>query len=126
VDPQFTSITGRFSADGRWIAYTSNESGTNEVSVRPFDAGTGSAGKPVMVTSGGGRTPLWRGDGKEIYYIAQDGTAMAVEVTTSAGFQAGTPKPMFKVPSGVLFWDVSPDGTRFLMPVPARDSGPIQ
>jgi len=85
--------------------------------VRPFDAATGSVGKPVVVTSGGGRVPLWRGDGKEIFYIAPDGTATAMEVNPGAAFQAGTPKPLFKVPAGVVFWDVAPDGTKFLMPV---------
>lgn len=120
VDPQFSSITGRFSPDGRWILYSSNESGTNEVSVRPFDAATGAVGKPVIVTSGGGRTPLWRGDGKEIFYLTTDGTATAMEVNAGTAFQAGTPKALFKVPAGVLFWDVSPDGMRFLMPVAAE------
>lgn len=118
VDAQFTSITGRFSPDGRWIVYSSNESGKNEVAVRPFDPASGTAGKPVIVTGGGGRAPLWRGDGKEIFYIAQDGTATAVEVSFSGGFQVGTPKPMYRVPAQVLFWDVLPDGTRFLMPLP--------
>jgi Tol biopolymer transport system component len=122
VDPQFSSVTGRFSPDGRWIAYSSNESGKNEISVRPFDAASGSAGNPVIVTSGGGRTPLWRGDGKELFYIAPDGTATAVEVKAGATFQTGSPKPLFKVPAGLLFWDVSPassgEATRFLMPVP--------
>jgi Tol biopolymer transport system component len=118
VDPQFSSVTGRFSPDGRWIAYSGNESGKNEVSVRPFDAATGTAGNPVIVTSGGGRTPLWRGDGKELFYMTADGTATALEVNAGASFQVGDPKPLFKTPPGVLFWDVSPDGTRFLMPVP--------
>ena len=125
VDPQFTSITGRFSPDGRWIAYSSNESGRNEVSVRPFDSATGSAGKPIVVTSGGGRTPLWRGDGKEIFYVTPDGTVTAMEVRTGAGLQAGTPRPLFKVPAGVLFWDVSPDGMRFLMPVATGGGTPV-
>jgi eukaryotic-like serine/threonine-protein kinase len=118
VDTQFSSITGRFSPDGRWIVYSSNESGRNEVSVRPFDSSTGVAGSAVVVTSGGGRTPLWRGDGKEIFYVAPDGIATAIEVNAAKGFQAGVPKPLFKVPAGVLFWDVAPDGNRFLMPVP--------
>ncbi|MGP0070602.1 MAG: TolB family protein [Bryobacteraceae bacterium] len=119
VDPQFSSVTGRFSPDGRWIAYSSNESGKNEISVRSFDAATGTAGNPVIVTSGGGRTPLWRGDGKELFYISADGTATAVDVKAGATFQTGAPKPLFKVPAGLLFWDVSPDGLRFLMPVPS-------
>jgi Tol biopolymer transport system component len=120
VDPKFTSVTGRFSPDGHWIAYTSNESGKNEVDVRPFDSATGTAGDPIIVTSGGGRTPLWRGDGKELYYIAPDGMATAVEVMPGAKFQGGPPQPLFKVPDGLLFWDVSPDGSRFLMPAPSR------
>ena len=117
VDPQFTSITARFSPDGRWIAYTSNESGKSEVAVRSFDPTTGTAGKPVFLTNGGGRTPLWRGDGKEIFYMDQDGNATALQLNTSSGIQAGTPKALFQVPTGVVFWDVSPDGNRFLMPV---------
>lgn len=119
VDPQFTSITGRFSPDGRWIIYSSNESGQNEVSVRTFDAATGLAGKPVVVTSGGGRTPLWRGDGKEIFYIASDGMVTARDVVLGNAFRAGSPKPLFPAPAGVLFWDVLPDGMRFLMPAPS-------
>jgi eukaryotic-like serine/threonine-protein kinase len=122
VDPQFSSVTGRFSPDGRWIAYTSNESGKNEVSVRPFDATTGSAGTPIVVTSNSGRSPLWSGDGKELFYMSADGTAMALDVKAGATFQTGVPKPLFKVPAGLLFWDVAPnstgDGSRFLMPVP--------
>ncbi len=124
IDPQFSSVTGRFSPDGHWIAYSSNESGKNEVSVRSFDAATGSVGSPVIVTSGGGRTPLWSGDSKELFYMSADGTATALDVKPGTTFQVGVPKPLFKVPAGLLFWDVSPassgDGTRFLMPVPGN------
>lgn len=119
VDPQFTSITARFSPDGRWIVYNSNESGKTEVSVRPFDPATGTPGMPIVVTSGGGRTPLWRGDGKEIFYLGPDGMVTAMEVNTASGFKAGAPKPLFKAPEAVSFWDVTPNGNRFLMPVPA-------
>jgi len=117
VDPQFSSITGHFSPDGRWILYSSNESGKNEIFVRPFDSATGAIGKPVAVTTGGGRTPLWRSDGKEIFYVTPDGFVTAMDVKAGASFEAGTPKALFKAPAGVLFWDVSPDGMRFLMPV---------
>jgi eukaryotic-like serine/threonine-protein kinase len=117
VDPRFASLMARFSPDGRWIIYSSNESGKNEISVRPFDSATGSAGDPVVVTSGGGRTPLWRGDGKEIFYIGGDGTMMAMEVNTRNGFQTGVPKSLFAIPAGATFWDAAPDGSRFLMPV---------
>ena len=116
VDNQFSSITGRFSPDGRWIIYSSNESGKTEVSARPFDSATGAIGNAVVITAEGGRYPLWRGDGKEIYYMNGEGMVMAMEVTPGKTFGKGTPKPLFKAPSGVLFWDVAPDGQRFLMP----------
>ena len=124
VDPQFASVTGRFSPDGRWIVYNSNESGKSEISVRPFNAATGIAGEPLIVTSGGGGTPLWSGDGKELFYIAPGGMATAVEVSAGATFHAGAPRPLFNVPSALLFWDVAPNTsgarTRFLMPVPGN------
>ncbi|MBZ5633258.1 MAG: hypothetical protein LAO55_09025 [Acidobacteriia bacterium] len=119
VDLQFNSITARFSPDGRWIAYTSNESGKNEVSVRPFDPVTGTSGKPTVLTSDGGRTPLWREDGKEIFYIDQDGMVTAMEVSIGTELKPAAPKHLFQMPPGVTFWDVTPDGARFLMPVPA-------
>ena len=75
-----------------------------------------------MVSKGGGNNPLWRRDGKELFYLSSDGFAMAVDVTTSGVFQEGIPKQMFKVPPGVLFWDVAPDGKRFVMPAPLISS----
>ena len=117
VDSRFSSITARFSPNGRWIAYTSNESSANEISVRPFDPVSGAPGAPIVLSSGGGRTPLWRGDSGEIFYLGPDGSVMAQEVNTRRGFRAGTPKRLFKASPGVAFWDVTPDGQRFLMPV---------
>ena len=123
----FPQAAGRFSPDGRWIAYQSNESGRDEIYVRPFDASaapgsSSTARAPVtgkwMVSKDGGEMPLWRHDGKELFYLAPNGMAMAVEVNTSGIFQAGIPKPLFKVPSGLLYWDVTADGQRFLMPTP--------
>jgi hypothetical protein len=71
------------------------------------------------VSKDGGTAPLWRRDGKELFYLGSDGNAMAVEVSTSGSFQAGVPKTLFKVPAGVSAWDVSSDGKRFLMVVPS-------
>ena len=125
---EFNEAVAKFSPDGRWISYASNESGKNEIYVRPFDpsSATGSSsagGTPVagkwMVSKGGGDNPLWRRDGKELFYLSPDGMAMAVDVSTSGVFQAGVPKALFKVPPGVLFWAVSSDGKRFLMPAPS-------
>jgi len=129
---EFNETIGRISPDGRWIAYSSDESGRGEIYVRPVDlsSATGTPvgqGTPVtgkwMVSKDGGTVPLWRHDGKELFYLsAVGGTAMAVDVSTSGVFQAGVPKTLFKVPAGVLFWDVTSDGKRFLMASPTGTS----
>jgi Tol biopolymer transport system component len=128
---EFNQAAGRFSPDGRWIAYSSDESGKDQIYVRPFDVSSAlgsssTGGTPVtgkwMVSKEGGTTPLWRRDGKELFYLSLDGQAMAVDVSTTGVFQAGIPKALFKVPRGVLFWDVSSDGNRFLMPAASAAS----
>jgi Tol biopolymer transport system component len=132
---EFSEGGGRISPDGRWVAYASDESGRQEIYVRPFaTAGAGPSsggGAPItgkwMVSKDGGTTPIWRGDGKELFYLsAVGGMAMAVDVDTKGVFQAGIPKPLFKVPAGVLFWDVSSDGKRFLMAAPSGASAANQ
>jgi eukaryotic-like serine/threonine-protein kinase len=113
----------RFSPDNRWFAYTSNKSGKDEAYVRAFDptfvpgSGNPTPGGEFIVSKGGGISPHWRADGKEMFYLAPDGSVMSVDVTTSPEFKAGVPKPLFKGPPGVIYWDVSSDGKRFLMPV---------
>jgi eukaryotic-like serine/threonine-protein kinase len=126
---QFNEVLGRFSPDGRWIAYASDESGKNEIYVRPVDlsstaTGTAAANAtPVtgkwMISKDGGNSALWRRDGKELFYLSSDGMAMAVAVSISGVFQAGVPKALFKVPADVTWWDISPDGKRFLMAAPS-------
>jgi len=124
----FNESTGRFSPDGRWIAYQSDESGRTEIYVQPFDASSAAksssaAGTPVtgkwMVSKGGGSSARWRGDGKELFYLSADGMATAVELSTNGAFQAGVPKPLFKVSAGLVNWDVTPDGKRFLFAAPS-------
>jgi serine/threonine protein kinase len=118
---------GQFSPDGRWIAYTSSESGTPEVYVRPFPRGEGK----WQLSGGGGRQPRWRDDGRELYYITHDGNLMAVEVTPGEDFVASAPVPLFD--AGVLAvsfyfygnqanYDVGAGGRRFLV---NRDVGRI-
>nr|MDQ5872485.1 hypothetical protein [Acidobacteriota bacterium] len=110
----FTEILARFSPDGRWIAYTSNESGKDEVYVVPFP---GPGGKWQISTSGG-RAPMWTRGGREIVYQAAGDEILAVEVRTGPTFQAGIPQVLFKThlrpPPGRQF-DVTPDGERFLV-----------
>ena len=131
---ELSEVRGRFSPDGRWIAYVSFESGRGEIYVRPFNPPSGGAmtaatGSPLrgkwMVSNAGGNEPRWRHDGKELLYLSPDGMMMAVEVSTNGVFQAGAPKSLFKVPAGVWFWDVDAEGKRFLMAEPSQTSAPV-
>jgi hypothetical protein len=74
VRTAFDEIEGRFSPDGRWVAYVSNQSGLHEVHVRgfatDFSSGSASTGGTTLVSRGGGNAPRWRGDGRELFYLA--------------------------------------------------------
>ncbi|MDD1679965.1 MAG: hypothetical protein LUO93_12375, partial [Methanomicrobiales archaeon] len=115
---EFIERDARFSPDGRWIAYSSDESGNDEVYVRPFvpgAAGGSASGGKWLVSKGGGRVPLWRADGKELYYLnSASFDQMAVAVTAEKAFQAGVPRRLFVAPQIISQPDVSADGTRFL------------
>jgi Tol biopolymer transport system component/tRNA A-37 threonylcarbamoyl transferase component Bud32 len=109
---------GRFSPDGKWVAYASNESGKWEVYVTSFPEAHGK----WQVSNAGGEQPRWRSDGKEFYYLASDGKIMAVPVTIGANFDAGTPAALFQAnprelvaTSEQFSYDVSKDGQRFLI-----------
>ena len=127
VKTPFAERAPRFPASGKFFSYTSNESGKDEAYVRPFDPQTGtSPGGQWMVSKGGGVSPHWRADGKEMFYVAPDGAMMSVEIDMKNGFQPGVPKQLFKLPGEIRFWDVTRDGQKFLIPVPvaAADSSP--
>ena len=109
---------GQFSPDGKWVAYASDESGTWEIYVTSFP---GAVGK-WQVSRGGGSEPRWRGDGKEIFYIAPSGMLMAVPINGETTFATGQPTPLFQVrgrapisSTDVFTYDVTKDGKRFLV-----------
>ena len=128
----FREILGEFSPDGRWVAYQSNESGRDEVYVRPFvppmDSNSAAATAPAtaagqwQVSAAGGIHPVWRRDGKELYYLNPAGAMMAVPITAGATLSLGAPVVLF--PTRILGggvdagtgrqYDVAPDG-RFLI-----------
>ena len=106
----------RFSPDGHWVAYTSDASGRPEVYLDSYPR----RGQRVLVSSGGGAHPVWRGDGRELYYW-RDGALMAVQLGAAKGSL-----PPIRVSQTVLFrakydvgvstmYDVSPDGQRFVI-----------
>jgi len=76
VQTAFDETQGQFSPDGKWLAYTSNESGSDQVYVRPFP----DAGGKWQVSTGGGNQPRWRPDGKELFYVSRNARLMAVPI----------------------------------------------
>jgi Tol biopolymer transport system component len=107
------------SPDSRWVAYTSNESGVNEVYVRPFPPDPARVGT-WLVSANSGQQPRWRRDGKELYYLAVDGSVMAIDIRTSPHFESGVPNTLFRAPgmqSGLagFRYAAHEDGKRFLL-----------
>jgi eukaryotic-like serine/threonine-protein kinase len=130
-----TETMGQLSPDGRWLAYTTNASGLFQVMVQPFAP---AFEKPLaakwQISTAGGAQPRWRGDGKELYYMAPDGKLMAVEVKAALeSFEHSTPQALFAsradAPTGAISWSYvpSPDGNRFLIrtPVSPADSAAL-
>jgi Tol biopolymer transport system component len=118
----FSEQEGVFSPDGKWVAYQSNESGRNEVYVRPFPG----PGGQWQVSTGGGTMPRWRADGKELYYLAPDDKLMAVAaVVQGATFAPGAPEVLFQthIAAGAVKqqYDVARDG-RFLVNTEFEDT----
>jgi Tol biopolymer transport system component/predicted Ser/Thr protein kinase len=125
----FAEYMGRFSPDGRWIAYASSDSGTPQVYVRPFVPGKPASGVRWQVSTQGGSLPVWRGDGKELLYHAAGGKLAAVSVQAQGDtFRTGTPVTPFEFRPGTflfpgLLFDMTRDGQRFLLTEPVAESG---
>jgi len=108
----------KFSPDGRWLAYVSNETGQYHVYVRPYpelDV------KFSITGEEGGGQPVWSPDGKELYYRGGN-KMMVVDIQTSPAFQAGKPRELFEgvylsgsATPGYQYYDITPDGERFVM-----------
>jgi Tol biopolymer transport system component len=116
-----SSACGRFSEDGRFIAYTLYVSGRPEVYVVPFPEGT----PRIQVSRDGGREPRWRRDGRELFYVSPGGSLMAVRLTRAPHVEASAPAELFH--GGTLTsgpyptFSVSSDGQHFLMIDPAME-----
>jgi serine/threonine-protein kinase len=119
----FTETAPRFSPDGHWLAYASNESGRFEIYVQPYP---GPGGK-WPISNEGGMEPVWNPNGGELFYRSGN-KMMVVDVQTKSGFSAGKPRLLFDAgsysPTPATFqnYDVSPDG-RFLMLKPSEQQG---
>jgi serine/threonine-protein kinase len=113
----FTEGLGELSPDGRWLAYQSNESGADEVYVRPFPAVN--AGGRWQISTGGGTKPVWARNGRELFHLDAKGAMTVVPVQTAPAFSAGNPTKLFDTSYTTAVqarsYDVFPDGRRFLM-----------
>jgi hypothetical protein len=118
----FDQWQAQFSPDGQWVAYVSNESGRQEVLVRPFApmsmSDVDSAAESVTVSKSGGTAPRWRGDGKELFFLTPEGAIASVPVRVRPVLQVGSPTTLFQAPGIAAEWAVSADGNRFLVMAP--------
>jgi hypothetical protein len=116
----FSELQPHFSPDGRWFVYSSDELGQSEIFVRRFPM----TEEKWRISTAGGQQPSWRGDGKEIFFLALDDKLMAATVSAGSQFSSGAPQPLFS--SGLTLeavgnqYAASADGQRFLMAVPTQ------
>jgi Tol biopolymer transport system component len=112
--------SGAFSPDMKWIAYDSTESGRRDVWIQPFPP----TGDRWQVSTTGGISPRWRGDGRELFYVGADGMMMAVSIGSGSAPVIGAATPLFQTlrREGTPGFAVSADGQRFLLTVPPSGS----
>jgi Tol biopolymer transport system component len=116
VASNFVEAHGRLSPDGRYLAYSSNESGRFEVYIKSFPSGEGK----WQVSLSGGTEPMWRGDGRELFYLAMDRRLMSADISTTGIMEIGVPRKLFNAPVPRDYatrnrYVVSDDGQKFLM-----------
>ena len=128
LETTFNEHSPMFSADGRWFAYVSDETGREEIYLRPYP---GDGGKR-SVSPDGGNEPLWSSSGRELFYRNGD-KMMVVRVETEPELRVGTPEVLFEGrfaithrPDTPRNYDVSRDGQRFLMVQTVDDPAPAQ
>ena len=121
LNSPFDEQTPQFSPDGRWLAYSTDETGNYEIYVQPFSADGKLGADKKRVSTNGGKYPVWRRDGSELFFIAADGQMMSSAVKTGGTeFEFAAPRSLFKtrmlahIPN-FHEYDVSPDGQRFLI-----------
>jgi eukaryotic-like serine/threonine-protein kinase len=130
LQTEYNELHPEFSPDGHWIAYTSDESGRQEIYVRKFEAGSAGA-DARRISIEGGSHPKWRRDGRELFYLSADRKLMSVEIGASPVLKAGQPRQLFQtrvqMADFLVSYAVAANGQRFLVNTPAEEaeSGPI-
>jgi len=124
TETRFSEGDPRFSPDGHWLAYVSNQSGRPEVYVQPFPG----LGEKWRISTDGGNAPLWEPNGRELFYRNGD-KLMAVSIGTEPRFVAGPPRLLFEgsyVAETDVDYDVAPDGRRFVMIERGASQAPVR
>ena len=120
----FYDAAARFSPDGRWLVYHSDESGQYEIYARPFPG----PGEKILISTGGGQSPMWPRKGREVFYLSGD-KMMVVDVPTHPTLRPGKPRPLFQKRyedhPGARNFEVTPDGQRLLMFQPGEQVSQI-
>jgi hypothetical protein len=117
----FDEMKARFSPDGKWMAYQSNESGQFQVYVQTVPI----SGAKYQISTSGGTAPRWRRDGSELFYVSADQKLMAVPIKLGKMIEVGTPQQLFPISpfpgfaNVSSFYEPSRDGQRFLVNAPA-------
>jgi dipeptidyl aminopeptidase/acylaminoacyl peptidase len=125
MQTSFNEKAARFSPDGHWIAYDSDESGRYEIYLAPFPAG----GRKWQVSNAGGSQALWSKNGMELYYLAPDNTIMSATIASASGaVKIGLPNALFKAhPRNFDYgiYDVTRDGRFLISSAPDESNAPL-
>jgi Tol biopolymer transport system component len=123
LQSEFNETMGALSPDGKWVAYTSDETGNEQVYIQHFESRPATAGMNKTsvgkwrISTDGGTAPRWRADGKELFYLNADRNIMSTTVRTGQTFEAAIPVPVFASSVDISDYDVTPDGKRFLVAI---------
>jgi len=115
LESEFNETQAVLSPDGKWLAYTSDETGSAQVYVCPFAAGSPRDGDKFRISIDGGSEPRWRWDGKELFYLGPNRAIMLVAIKPGTTFEAGTAATLFTCSRDIARYDAMPDGSRFLI-----------
>lgn len=119
LNSQFNEGGGRFSPDGKWLAYDSNETGVSQIFIRAFPPRASGPDEKWQISQKGGQDVRWRGDGRELYWTTTEGTIWAADIQPGPrGLQVGAPRALFTAPiytATAGSFDVTQDGERFVL-----------
>ena len=134
IQNSFDNSAPALSPDGRFLAFSADETGRSEIYAQPFESGDTPkvTGERRRVSQDGGDMPRWRRDGKELFFVAPDRRIFAASASGNKDLEFGNPSPLFRLPAASRFgatsgfsYEVSPDGQKFLLANRDAASAPL-